>query len=315
MVAMISACEEIRSLPHLANFRINQLSGIYCFIHRQSGLHYVGSSVDIGKRLSAHVRDSRGGSTTLFHRALRAFGLAAFDLEVLEECPQHELQPKEAFYIAFLNAASIDGLNCYVFAAKSRFGTGVSEATRQRISASLKGRKGQSHSVATRALIGEKSKGRYFSPEVRARMSEMGKRRPRELVELVASKIRGLKRSEETRKKQSLAFKGKKKSPEHRAKLSAAFKGRKLPKEWKEKLLRGVIGRVHSQATKDKRAAHHIGAKRSPGACERMRLAQLNMSPEKKANIDRGRRQPRSEECKARMRAGIAAAKARKAMQ
>lgn len=313
MVTMISAADEIRSIPHLTNFRVQGVCGIYCFIHRQSRLHYVGSAVDIARRLSAHVRDSRGISTTLFHRALREFGLASFDLEVLEECQQSELFNREQFYIVLLNAASIDGLNSYVNPATSRFGQAVSQATRDRISASLKGkRNGHVHSKETRALIGQKSKGRYFSPEAREKMSEIGKKRPRELVELVASKIRGLKRTDEQKQRLSISLRGIKRTEETKKRMSEQRKGRVLPKTWRDNISKGLMGRIHSQAEKDKRAATHLGMKRSPEARERMRLAQLNLSPEKKANIDRGRHQKRSEEAKARMRAGCAIRDAKK---
>jgi len=82
---------------------------------------------------------------------------------------------------------------------------------------------------------------------------------------------KGKKTSLETRAKMSAAATGKKKSPEHRAammgrkcspetrmKISAAVKGRTMSAEWRQKIAVGNTGRKHSDETKAKMSAAGI---------------------------------------------------------
>lgn len=79
---------------------------------------------------------------------------------------------------------------------------------------------------------------------------------------------RGKKTSPETRAKMSASAIGKKKSPEHRAammgrkcsaetraKMSATLKGRTISPEWRQKIAAGNTGRKHSDETKTKISA------------------------------------------------------------
>lgn len=115
-------------------------SGIYCAIHRDSLMCYVGSSNDIGNRRTSHMGDARRGSKRLFHRVIREFGVNSFDFEILEFCEQNKLLEREKFWIQFMGAATLDGLNIHSNPI-SNASNEVSEVTRQRMSEASKGRK------------------------------------------------------------------------------------------------------------------------------------------------------------------------------
>lgn len=293
---MQTASIELSNNPNLASIPIRGVCGIYCFIHRQSGLHYVGSSTNIGRRLLGHMQCAKRGSMNRFHRALRAFGISEFDLEILEECKPCELLKKERFYIVLLNAASLDGLNTSENPAISRLGSKVSDATKARISASLKGiGKGRRASEETKRKIGESSKGRYFSPECRAIQSEKSKARAS-----MASPPSISQRIQRAKKR---------KHPKQIKKSVFTIRMRSVhSEEAKSNISLGITGRIQTESEKKKRADWHRGKKRTIEQREAMRIAQLNMSPEKKARIDAARHKPRSAECRARMSAGRIAA-------
>lgn len=194
------------------------ISGIYCIIHRGTGLCYVGSSINIGKRRYEHIYDSRHGSTNRFHIALRAFGEDAFDFEVLEECPQELLMDRERFYIVFTGAASIDGFNTRSN-PNATYDHVVSDVTRARISAS------------------KKAQNRKLTPEQK---------------EMVRISSTGRIKSAECRAKMSAAHAGKKKSDEHRANLSKSRTGWKMDETTKAKISAAFIGREFSEESKQK---------------------------------------------------------------
>lgn len=68
----------------------------------------------------------------------------------------------------------------------------------------------------------------------------LGHKMPREIVEWVAAKNRGLKRSAECRALISASNRRRRYSPETRAKISAWQKGRSLPPEHREKIARAM---------------------------------------------------------------------------
>ena len=146
-----------RQSMNIPIYKVRGKSGIYALIHRESGMCYVGSSVDIKERMDRHLSDSRNGGNALIHRALRAFGHEAFDFEVLEECEKSKLLLREQFYISLLNAASLDGFNSNN-KVKANYGISPSTVTRQRIS--------------------EAKKESYKNSEIRAKISRALSLRP-----------------------------------------------------------------------------------------------------------------------------------------
>ena len=110
--------------------------GVYCFIHRDSGMCYVGSGVNIWKRYMEHLRSVGTSRSTLIHRALAAFSIDAFDFEVLEQCDPSALLGRETFYIALMDSAGPNGFNVVKKPGAGHYGTKLSESTRARMSVS-----------------------------------------------------------------------------------------------------------------------------------------------------------------------------------
>lgn len=200
--------------------RFHKVCGVYVAIHRESGMTYVGSSVNIRNRLRSHIWDAARGSKRCFHSALREFGVTAFDFECVKECSPHELLEWERIHIALLGAATLDGFNTLRNPSKTRAGTACSDVTKRRIS--------------------EAQKGRQFTDEQRRKMSESH---------------RGVPLTEETRAKMSAARKGRKISPEHIEILRRSNTNRVVSKETREKMRQLATGRKCSEEAKRKISA------------------------------------------------------------
>ena len=197
--------------------KLKGLSGIYAIIHRETGMVYVGSSVNVWVRLRAHIGDARRGTVnTPLYRAIRKYGADAFDFEVLERCDKSQLVSREDFWIRFYNAASVAGFNVKKSAVENH-GFSISESTRARLSISSR-----NSSPETRARISAANKGRKFTAEHRAKMSAANS---------------GKKRTPETCAKISLARKGKKLSLQHRQNIGAGVRGKKRAHEANLKML------------------------------------------------------------------------------
>lgn len=186
---------------------IKGVSGIYCAIHRSTGICYVGSSLDIHKRRKEHLQKSRRGGMGRFQRALREFGEMEFDFEILERCPKEVLLERERFYIALMGAAEIDGLNsrenpCATYTYKA------SDITRKRIS--------------------ESKKGAIRKPEHRLAQSigQIGLKKDDDCKNKISAALLGKAKSEESKRKLAEYRTGKKDTEETRAKKRAALIGR-----------------------------------------------------------------------------------------
>lgn len=113
-------------------------SGIYVWKNKVDGKMYVGSSVDLSKRLRNYFNISYllGFKSIMFiYRALLAHGFARFKLEILEYCEPSKLIEREQHYIDLLkpeyNILKIAG---------SRLGANHSEEAKAKIKAAALGR-------------------------------------------------------------------------------------------------------------------------------------------------------------------------------
>ncbi len=237
------------------------VSGIYAAIHRDSGMCYVGSSVNIGTRLNAHLRAAEKGSPFYFHKAIRLLGAESFDFEVLERCNTDAIRRREQFYIVLMDAASIDGFNTMTTTAAT-YGHAMSDATKARLSALNKGRKfTEAHKTKIRMAK------RNISPETRARLSESHKNPSLELRARMSQRSKGRKHSAETKAKISAAVMGTKlseaalkyvrspKSAETRQRMSAAQKGHPTSDDTRRKLCLARRKRITTSETKAKMSA------------------------------------------------------------
>lgn len=96
--------EEFKSLILLEN---KNRSGIYKWENKISGEFYIGSAVDLNKRMSEYYRESyithpsRGKSIICY--ALVKYGYSNFSLSILEYCDRYEVITREQYYLDLLN--------------------------------------------------------------------------------------------------------------------------------------------------------------------------------------------------------------------
>jgi group I intron endonuclease len=164
---------------------------VYAIHHRESGKKYIGITRGLlSKRIQEHLRQR----TMLISRALRAYGLDAFDIDVIDTAIcWDDLCAKEVYWIAKLNSISPNGYNL------SAGGEGILDSTgdisRRRIS--TRKRNGNPWiSEEQKARIAISKLGTKASPEHRASLtaSLMGNQRRK-----------GTHHSEATRERISIA--------------------------------------------------------------------------------------------------------------
>ncbi|HJV73173.1 MAG TPA: GIY-YIG nuclease family protein [Noviherbaspirillum sp.] len=231
------------------------VSGIYAITNTINGKVYVGLSSNIQKRWQTH-RVPKIASKSAIHSAIRKHGVAAFRFEVLERCPVSKLSEREKHWIALLKTYQ-NGYNLT---------TG--------------GQEGHERSQETKNKISRANTGKIRSKEFCDAMSahRIGKKQPIEWVQKAALARTGLKRSEETKRKQSencsfrrpemiarLKSDNPMHRPEARKKLSEALTGRVFSDEAKARMSASAKARGGpSDETKAKLAAALRGIKRSP---------------------------------------------------
>lgn len=77
--------------------------GIYKITNKLNNKIYIGQSVNIEKRWSAHrtrpFNENANQYSSLLYKAIRKYGLQNFTFEVIEECIPSQLDEKEKYYI------------------------------------------------------------------------------------------------------------------------------------------------------------------------------------------------------------------------
>ena len=175
-------------------------AAVYRWINKVNGKEYVGSSVNLRRRLSTYFSHKYLSSNKfIISKALLKYGYAGFRLEIIEYClPQNVIQ-REQYYIDLLkpeyNILKVAG---------SMLGFKHSESTRERLSNLYTGRK---ISEQVREKMSESQKGRVHTLEAKAKMR--------------ISKI-GLKLSEEHKTNLRAAALGKKHDESTKLKISGS---------------------------------------------------------------------------------------------
>lgn len=109
---------------------------------RSTGMYYIGKSVNIKSRVNNHVK---GKTLSLISKAIQEFGVDDFDLDVKY---QPHLSPLELVTFEYVLIERFKSMKPTGFNEKCRGGMNtVSEETRAKISAAMKGRK---HSTEAR---------------------------------------------------------------------------------------------------------------------------------------------------------------------
>lgn len=72
--------------------KLKDKSGVYLFLNKQTSEMYIGSSVQLSKRMAIHFYNAKSSqeTTIIFYRAMRKYGLENFDLAILEFCESNE---------------------------------------------------------------------------------------------------------------------------------------------------------------------------------------------------------------------------------
>lgn len=84
--------------------------GIYKITNLINNKVYIGQSVDIAKRWSAHKHPQNNEKTAL-QAAFHKYGIENFQFEIIEECKEDELNDKEMYWIEFYNSYNDGGYN------------------------------------------------------------------------------------------------------------------------------------------------------------------------------------------------------------
>lgn len=208
-----------------ATVMLRNTCGVYCAMHLETMRLYVGSSFNCGVRIKTHERDSRNGSRSCFHRAIKQFGVDAFSFDLLEECDRPLLHEREERWIHFYDSASLNGFNTMPKPGAT-YGWLMTEATRARMKeAAIKANTPEKRDRIRQALLGKK----------RPPMSDEQKEKLRQTST-------GQPFSKERRANISKALTGKKFSVEHCKRIGDARRGKKLPQEWREKVRLSLFG-------------------------------------------------------------------------
>lgn len=185
-------------------------SCIYAIRNTVTGKSYVGSASDFSGRKKCHLSRLRKGNhhSVILQRSWNKYGEDCFRFEILErvECVRDRLVEREQFWIDALKAA--DGKSGYNIAPIARSALGVKhrpEATAKRL-ATLAARTPEQKAETARKLA-EARLGYKHKPETLAKM-------------------RGQKRTDETK-----------------ARIGAAHKGRTIPHEMRERIANTLRGR------------------------------------------------------------------------
>lgn len=176
--------------------------GIYCIRNIETGRCYIGKSIQIQTRFQYH----RNGFSQCpsIQATIATHGVNAFAFEVLELCPEPDLNDRERFWIAAFNTFH----NGYNETIGGGAGSKVSDATRTKMSQSRLGN--------------QNTKGRSLSPEHRAKISKANKGKGTgENNPMFGKKLT-------TKHRQTLSKANRKpKSVEHRKKIGDAQRGEK----------------------------------------------------------------------------------------
>lgn len=141
------------------------ISGVYKIINTFNGQYYIGSSVNIRKRIIGHycsLRKNRHHSRKL-QNSYNKHGKMFFSHEVLEYCPEPVLQEREQYYLdRMFNNKCLNILkDAYSCSGEKHpmYGKTHTEESRKKIR-EARSKQTISHSAETRLKMGKSRKGR-----------------------------------------------------------------------------------------------------------------------------------------------------------
>ncbi|HNC56693.1 MAG TPA: aminoacyl-tRNA hydrolase [Leptospiraceae bacterium] len=180
--------------------------GIYKITNISNNKIYIGKSVNIWKRWSAHkLKLSKNlHSNTHLQASYNKYGLENFICEILEVCSEESLNDREMFWISKLNSRDKNiGYN------KVQGGTGgkLNPESLAKMAASHRGKKMPEH---VKDKISKANAGRKRSEEEKLKISKAhkGKLKSESQILNIYKTLKGRKPTAEQRQKMSLARKG-----------------------------------------------------------------------------------------------------------
>ena len=192
---------------------------IYKATNKENGKYYIGQTKGTLKNRIKNHKSASKNKDTVFYRAIRKYGIDAFEWKVVEECSsKEELDEHEVRLIA-------ENLGGYNIAKGGEGGDTISNhPDLERIKANVsKFHKGKTLSGEHKRKISEAHKGKKkpWSKECVKKMHEANEANP-------PSRMKGKTQSEETRRKISEGNKGKTRTftEEHKENLSKSKKGK-----------------------------------------------------------------------------------------
>ena len=82
--------------------------GIYKITNKLNNESYIGQSINIHERILTHLRSAQNPNSkeynTPIHQSLRKNGITSFEISVLEECLEEQLDEREQYWIAFYDS-------------------------------------------------------------------------------------------------------------------------------------------------------------------------------------------------------------------
>jgi group I intron endonuclease len=245
-------------------------SGIYQIINTTNGKIYIGSSKNIEQRWWAHRSKLRANKHHNPHlqNAYNKYGINVFQISFLEVCTLGDLIVIEQYYLDWLEPFEDRGYNLARIAKAP--GQNPSPETREKLRVAGKKR---IWSQATRTKISNSLKGRKMSAIAKAKLlaANLGKYHTKEHNTKVSVANKGRVVSEATRKKISDAQCGEK----------GNHFGRPIDEATKEKISNALKGRspsnkgkLESKEAVAKRVFANTGKKRTVETREKMRKAQ-----------------------------------------
>lgn len=114
---------------------LKKIGGIYGIVNNNNSKIYVGSSMDLAKRVLDHIKHRQ--SNVYLQNAMKKYGLENFSVYILELLPTDSNLPEEELYILLIEMEQKyidlfeDQYNINPTAGKSRMGAKHSEATKE----------------------------------------------------------------------------------------------------------------------------------------------------------------------------------------
>ncbi len=228
----------ILGMKRMLRTRLTKSSGIYQIQSKVNGKTYVGSTVNIKRRvLEGHKNDLKKGKhiNTYLQRHYNKYGVNDLIFGILEFCPKEKLIEREQYYIDTLKPV----FNLRKI-ADSNLGVKWSEESKKRSSIAKTGKKNPAYGIPKtekqKEAIRKRHIGKIVSEETREKLRLVQKNRKpiseetrRKMSKASKGRIpwnKGKFSSEETKRKVGLASK-KRMTPEMKKHLSDCQKGRK----------------------------------------------------------------------------------------